>query len=118
MFPQIRKEVKRLLRSMGDFNHIIIDAAILFGAELDLLCDYIILVDLSDEKRRLLLKHKNLSNNDIELRIRGQQIKVKDDRIDYTIINDGDKRKLHTGTVKIIRDIENREKNKDAKEQV
>ncbi len=56
MFPRIRKEVRGLLRSAADFDYIIIDAAILFGAKLDLLCDYIIFVDSSEEKRKLLLK--------------------------------------------------------------
>lgn len=118
MFPRIRREVKRLLVSAADSDHIIIDAAILFGAKLDLLCDYIIFVDSSEKKRRLLLKNKNLSDNEIELRIKGQQIKINNSRVDYTIINDGDKKKLHERAGEIIRDIEDREKNKNGKEQV
>jgi len=118
MFPHIRREVKRLLITVADFDHIIIDAAILFGAKLDLLCDYIIFVDSSEGKRRLLLKNKNLSDNEIELRIKGQQIKINNSRVNYTIINDGDEKKLHERAGEIIRDIEDREKSKNGREQV
>ena len=118
MFPHIRREVKRLLISAADFDHIIIDAAVLFGAKLDLLCNYIIFVDSSEKKRRLLLKNKNLSDNEIELRIKGQQIKINNSRVDYTIINDGDEKKLHERAGEIIRDIEDREKSKNGREQV
>ena len=118
MFPHIRLEVKRLLRAKEKYDHIIIDAAVLFGAKLDLLCEYIIFVDSSVEKRRVLSKNKNLSDNDIELKIKGQYIELNNSRIDYTIINDEDKKKLYGRAGKILRDIENKEKIRDAKEQV
>lgn len=118
MFPHIRMEVKRLLRTGVDLDYIIIDAAVLLGAKLDLLCDYIIFVDSSEQKRRLLLKNKNLSDNEIELKIKGQYIKINNSKIDYTIINDGDEEKLFRGAGKILKDIKNREKSKDAREQI
>jgi len=118
MFPHIRREVKRLLRTGKNLDYIIIDAAILFGAKLDLLCEYIIFVDSSEEKRRLLLKNKNLSDNEIELKIKGQHIKMNNSKIDYTIINDGEEEKLYIKAAKILKDIRNREKSKDAREQV
>jgi len=115
MFPYIRKEIKKLIGSAGDYNHVIIDAAVLFGAKLDLLCDYIILVDSDKEKRKKFLKNKNLSDDEIELRIRGQHIKINNGRVDYTIINSGDEKRLLEKACSIISDIDKREKNKDAK---
>jgi len=116
MFPHIRREVKRLLRVEEDLDYIIIDAAILFGAKLDLLCDYIIFVDSSEKKRRLLLKNKNLTDNDIELKIKGQHIKINNSKIDYTIINNEDEKRLYIRAGKILKDIKNKEKSKNAKE--
>jgi dephospho-CoA kinase len=115
MFPCIRKEIKNIIKSAGDYEHVIIDAAVLFGAKLDILCDYIILVDSDREKREKLLKNRGLSDKEARLIIKGQHIKINDGRVDYIIINDGDKKKLYEKACSIMNNIDNK-KSKDAKE--
>jgi len=88
MFPLIRREIRNMVKSDKDNDYIIIDAAVLFDAKLDLLCDFIVLVDTDKELRKTFLKNKNLNDNEIELRIEGQHIKINKSRVDFSIIND------------------------------
>ena len=94
MFPLIREEVKDLLNKNQKKDYIVVDAAVLFDCKLDLLCDYIILVETSDENRKAFLKNKNLLNNDIKLRIEGQHIKIDREKVDFFIDNNGSKDSL------------------------
>jgi dephospho-CoA kinase len=116
MFPYIRKEIKNIIKSADDYKDIIIDAAVLFDAKLDILCDYIILVDSDRERREKFLKNKGLSENEVRLMIRGQHIKINGGRVDYIILNDGDKEGLYEKTCSIMNDIDNIKKSKDARE--
>ena len=118
MFPRIRSEIKSMVMSQKSTGHIIIDAAVLFGAKLDILCDYIILVESDEKNRKNFLKNKKFSHNEIELKMKGQHIKINKNCVDFTIINDGDKRELLAQTKSIIKEIVNREKAKHATEQV
>jgi len=118
MFPRLRQEIKRLLLVHGSYRYIIIDAAVLFGAKLDIICDYIILVESDEKTRKKFLKNKKMSHNEIELKMKGQHIKINKNCVDFTIINDGDKRELLAQTKSIIKEIVNREKAKHATEQV
>jgi dephospho-CoA kinase len=111
MFPCLRMEVKGLLRSFSGHKYLIIDAAVLFGAKLDIICDYIIQVDSDEKTRKNFLKNKKLSDNEIELKVRGQHIEINSKSVDYLIINDGDKEKLLHETNRVMKDIESREKN-------
>jgi len=45
-------------------------------------------VDTDKELRKTFLKNKNLNDNEIELRIEGQHIKINKSRVDFSIIND------------------------------
>jgi dephospho-CoA kinase len=110
MFPYMRMEVKRLLRSLSSHKYIIIDAAVLFGAKLDIICDHIILVDSDEKTRKNFLKNKKLRDNEIELKIRGQHIEINNNSVDYLIINDGNKEILLDKTIKVMKDIESIEK--------
>ncbi|MCJ7665718.1 MAG: dephospho-CoA kinase, partial [Actinobacteria bacterium] len=89
MFPLIRREVKGIIKSDTEHDYIIIDAAVLFDAKLDLLCDFIVLVDTNEDLRKIFLKNKNFNDNEIELRIEGQHIKINESGVDFRIINDG-----------------------------
>jgi dephospho-CoA kinase len=113
MFPLIRREIKDMIRSDKDNNYIIIDAAILFDAKLDLLCDYIVLVDTDEEMRKTFLKNKNLNDNEIELRIKGQHIKINESRVDFKIINDNRMENLRKKTLNIFKTVKKKNKNKD-----
>jgi dephospho-CoA kinase len=110
MFPWIRKEVGKIAGSVSVSGHIIIDAAVLFGAKLDILCHHIILVEADEKTRKKFLKHKKISHNDIELKVKGQHIEINQNRVDFTIINDGNLETLLSKTLKIIEEIEGREK--------
>ena len=116
MFPLIRREVKDMIKSDMDNDYIIIDAAILFDAKLDLLCDFIVLVDTDEDLRKTFLKNKNFDDNEIELRIEGQHIKINESRVDFRIINDGRMESLKEKTLDIFdifKEVEIKKKNKD-----
>ncbi|MBE3093064.1 MAG: dephospho-CoA kinase [Chloroflexi bacterium] len=105
MFPLIRSEVKNILNENRDKNYIIIEAAILFDCKLDLMCDYIILVDTSDEIREIFLKNKNFLDDDIELRIEGQHIKINRKKVNFIINNNNSKESLLKKVEKILKNI-------------
>ncbi len=101
MFPLIRSEIENILNKNHKRGYIIIDAAILFDCGLDDLCDYIIYVKNSVRRKRLFLKNKGFSDNDIELKIDGQKIKTDKKKIDFIINNDGSKNSLFKKVEKI-----------------
>ncbi|MCJ7471318.1 MAG: dephospho-CoA kinase [Actinobacteria bacterium] len=113
MFPLIRREIKSMIKSDKDNNYIIIDAAVLFDAKLDLLCDFIVLVDTDEELRKTFLKNKNLNDNEIELRIEGQHIKINKSRVDFRIINDSRTENLRKKTLNIFETVKKMNKNID-----
>ena len=117
MFPLIRREIKSMIKSDKDNDYIIIDAAVLFDAKLDLLCDFIVLVDTERNLRKTFLKNKNLNDNEIELRIEGQHIKINESRVDFRIINDGGIENLKKKTLNIFKAVEKKNK-KDGKEDI
>ena len=112
MFPRIRTEVKSLIMSVRDSGHIVIDAAVLFGAKLDILCDYIILVESDERSRKKFLKNKKIDNNEIELKVKGQHIEINENCVDHIIINDGNMKNLLNETRKVMEEIGSREKSK------
>jgi dephospho-CoA kinase len=91
MFPLIREEARTAINKNQDKDYIIIDAAVLFDCELNLLCDRVVLVETSDENRRRFLRKKGLFAGDIKLRIEGQYIKIDKERVDFFIDNNGSK---------------------------
>ncbi|MBU2562840.1 MAG: dephospho-CoA kinase [Actinobacteria bacterium] len=105
MFPLIGSELKNILNENRDKNYIIIEAAILFDCKLDLMCDYIILVDTSDERREIFLKNKNFLDDDIELRIEGQHIKINRKKVNFIINNNNSKESLLKKVEKILKNI-------------
>ena len=117
MFPLIRREIKSMIKSDVGNDYIIIDAAVLFDAKLDILCDFIVFVDTDESSRRTFLKNKNLNDNEIELRIEGQHIKINESRVDFRIINDGGIENLKKKTLNIFKAVEKKNK-KDGKEDI
>jgi dephospho-CoA kinase len=105
MFPLIRREIRSMIKSDKDNDYIIIDAAVLFDAKLDLLCDFIVLVDTDESLRKTFLKNKNLNDNEIELRIRGQHIKINESRVDFRIINNSRIENLKKKTLDIFKAV-------------
>jgi len=105
MFPLIRSEVKNILNENRYKNYIIIEAAILFDCKLDLMCDYIILVDTSDRRREIFLKNKNFLDDDVELRIEGQHIKINRRKVNFIINNNNSKESLLKKVEKILKNI-------------
>ena len=106
MFPLLRNEIENIIKSSDDRQYIIIDAAVLFNCGLDLLCDWVIGVDADIKLRKNYLKNKNISENDIELRIKGQHIKINKKRIDFKIKNAGTLDDLHKQVEEILKIIE------------
>lgn len=118
MFPLIRREIKNMIKADKLNNYIIIDAAILFDAKLDLLCDYIVLVDTDEGLRKTFLKNKNLDDNEIELRVEGQHIKINESRVDFRIINDGTIKDLRETTLKIFKSVKKKNKDQNGKKEI
>lgn len=118
MFPLIRREIKNMIKSDEDNNYIVIDAAVLFDAKLDLLCDFIVLVDTDENLRKTFLKNKNLNDNEIELRIEGQHIKINESRIDFRIINDSRIENLKKKTLNILKAVGKKNKIENGKEEI
>jgi dephospho-CoA kinase len=116
MFPFIRREIRSMVKSDKDNDYIIIDAAVLFDAKLDLLCDFIVMVDTDESLRKTFLKNKNLNDNEIELRIEGQHIKINESRVDFRIINDSRIENLKKKALNIFKAVEKRIK--DGKEEI
>lgn len=107
MFPEIRRKVKKIINNSLEKNYIIIDAAVLFDSKLDLLCDYIILVKADKSLRKKLLKDKGteISDEDIDLRLEGQRIKINKNLVNFTIINNGSKADLYKKVEDILEEI-------------
>lgn len=116
MFPLIRRKIRSMVKSDKDNDYIIIDAAVLFDAKLDLLCDFIVLVDTDENLRKTFLKNKNLNDNEIELRIEGQHIKINESRVDFRIINDSGIENLKKKTLNIFKAV--KKNKKDGKEEI
>jgi dephospho-CoA kinase len=106
MFPLMREEIENIIRNAKDRQYIVIDAAVLFNCRLDLLCDWIILVNAGIDLRKNYLKNKNLPENDIELRIKGQHIDIDQKKVDFTIENTGTKKDLYKQVENILNIIE------------
>jgi len=97
--------VKNILSKSRDKDYIIIDAAVLFDCKLDLFCDYIILIDASDKRRGAFLKNEGFSDDNTELRIKGQHIKINKEKVTFIINNDGSKRNLLEKVERVLKDI-------------
>lgn len=105
MFPLIRNQVENILNKNRDRDYIIIDAAVLFDCKLDMFCDYIILVEAPGKMRETFLKSKGFSNEKVKLRIKGQRIKIKMEKVEFIIENNGSKKDLFDKVKKILEKI-------------
>lgn len=105
MFPLIRNQVENILNKNQDKDYIIIDAAVLFDCKLDLLCDYIILVEAPGKMRETFLKSKGFSDKKVKLRMKGQHIKIKKEKVSFIIENNSSKRDLPGKVEKILEKI-------------
>lgn len=108
MFPLIYEEVKDyILKNKGKKKFIIIDAAVLFDAGLYNFCDKIILVKSNFKRRKKFLENKNIniSEKEIDERLRGQKIKIINDKVDYIINNNSDITKFYNNLNKIINEL-------------
>ncbi|MCL6086887.1 MAG: dephospho-CoA kinase [Actinobacteria bacterium] len=104
MFPLIYDKVERLIRQNSDKKFIIIDAAVLFDAGLDNLCDKIIWVKADSGKQESILKCKNinLAAADIRQRIKNQKIKIIRNKVDFIIVNNSTLKDLYKSINNII----------------
>ena len=105
MFPLIRNQVENILNKNQDKDYIIIDAAVLFDCKLDLLCDYIILVEAPGKMRETFLKSKGFSDEKVKLRTKGQHIKIKMENAEFIIENNGSKKDLLDKVKRILEKI-------------
>jgi len=96
MFLKIKKRILEILAKNKNKKNIIIDAAILFDAKLDELCDIVILVRAPDNIREKNLKLKSgLSSEEIKLRLRGQHLTINNNCINFIIDNKSGKSSLY-----------------------
>ena len=107
MFGLIEQEIQKILKANRDKKCIIIDAAILFGSNLYRLCDFIIRVKASIQKRNDFMKSKNkhFSDEDIKLRLEGQHIKIIKKLVNFEICNNDSVEDLYKQADAIITKI-------------
>jgi dephospho-CoA kinase len=107
MFPLIEEKIKKIINANKDKKCIIIDAAILFGGNLYKLCDYIIWVKTAIKRRNdfLKIKNKHFSDEDIQLRLEGQHLKIIKKFVNFEIYNNGSLEDLHNRVNMIIPEI-------------
>ncbi len=107
MFGLIEQEIQKIIKANRDKRCIIIDAAILFGSNLYKLCDCIIWVKAGIERRNdfLKLKNKHFSDEDINLRLEGQHIKIIKKLVNFEIYNNGSLEDLYNQVNTIIPEI-------------
>jgi dephospho-CoA kinase len=107
MFPLISESVAEFIKINSDRNYIIIDAAILFDAGLDIFCDKIILLTADIEKREKFLKYRNsdLCIEDIRQRIFNQKINIDRNKVDFIIKNDSSAVDLYENIDSVIKKL-------------
>lgn len=108
MFPEILKGVKEVIEAKQlKSDYLIIDAAILFKSGLYLLCNIIINVISDFEKRRnrLFKKCRHLSETELMKRLKNQQIKIIEGRVNFTIDNNSGQKDFFLKLDKIIEEI-------------
>ena len=107
MFGLIEQEIQKILKANRDKRCIIIDAAILFGSNLYKQCDCIIWVKAGKKRRNnfLKLKNKHFSDEDIELRLEGQHIKIIQKLVNFEICNNSSLEDLYNKVNIIIPEI-------------
>lgn len=106
MFPRINKKIPELLGGIKEKQYIIIDAAVLFEARLDLFCDITILVKASTQLRKKLLKAKcSLSDGEIKSRIEGQHLNIDEEIPDCIIENNGNMRSFYSEISRVAEKI-------------
>ncbi|MGM0365825.1 MAG: dephospho-CoA kinase [Actinomycetota bacterium] len=105
MFPLIRNEVRNQLKENQEKKFLLLDAAVLFNCKLDVLCDYILWVNASKSTRKKYLLSKGIAEEEAEMKIRGQKIRINRSLVDFKIDNNGDKEKLESLCERAVRDI-------------
>lgn len=114
MFPLVKSEIEDIIKRNRDKSYIVVDAAGLFGSGLSSICDYIILVKAGKKRRKVLLKKKNpqFSEDEINLRIEGQYLKIEPSKAHFVIDNNGSLEDLQKKVDEILIRIE------DAREKI
>jgi dephospho-CoA kinase len=104
MFPLIVEKVADFIKNNSDKNNIIIDAAILFDAGLDVFCDKIIYVTADNIKREKFLKCRDSDTyiKDIRQRINNQKISINMDKTDFIIENNSSVEALYKNIDSVI----------------
>ena len=101
IFKQVRKEIEKLSKENGI---IILDAALLYKIGLNSLCDKIIYVDASKEKRiERLHKERGLTLDRARNIINSQEEEFGP--FDFKICNDSDLEKLNQEIKRVLKDI-------------
>lgn len=109
MLPLIRDKVYSEIKKRRNLKFLIIDAAVLFDAGIENLCDVIIQVKSYKKNRMAFLakSRPDICNDDIAQRIKNQKIKIIKNKIDFTLNNNSTIDLLYKKTDKIIKNIEN-----------
>ena len=103
MFPKIENKTGEILDEKKSRNCLIIDAAILFDSELYKSCDYIIWVKAEREKRfKRLSSTCDLPDEQINTRMDGQVINIKEELVDFVIENNSTTQDLEDSVKKIV----------------
>jgi len=105
MFPLIEKKISEyIFINSPVLRYLIIDAAILFNSNIYKYCNKIILIksDLKKRRNRLVNKNRNLSETELENRLRNQRVRIIKDKVDFVIENNSGKKDFETKLENII----------------
>lgn len=97
--PYVLERMKNVIRDVGSSKEnrlLIFEAALLFEAGADEMCDYVIVVDARESTRipRIVERDRTTAEH-VRQRIRAQMpVEEKSNRADFVIHNDGDREKL------------------------
>ncbi len=103
MFPKIENKIGKILDEKKNRNCLIIDAAILFDSKLYKYCDHIIWVKAERERCcKRLSSICDLDDEQINTRIDGQVINIKEELVDFVIENNSTMQDLVDNVKKIV----------------
>ena len=108
MFPEILKSVKEYIsQNVSQVDYLIIDAAVLFKSRLYRHCNIVINIKSEFKRRqdRLFKKSRHLSESELMKRLKNQDIKIIERKVNFTINNNSGRKDFYLKLDRMIEKI-------------
>ena len=104
VLPYVREQIEQQIKK---YDEVILDVPLLFEKQYDTLCDIIIVVSCPDDLQlERLMKRNHFSYEEAKTRILSQMsLRVKEQKADYIIHNDGDLENLYKQVDDMIKEV-------------